>query len=191
MDQTTITDGSITIGTATPSVTPPQNGASQTSGVVTGNAQAAGQTAAAAQSTGQATTGTQTSAASTADPVGLFEKFDIPDMVKKTYPDLVPLVLETESMNDDERQYWFQILPIMTEDQVKKLREILSNEKNQLAEIDKQYNREVKQINEQHVTEWKEFERKDKRENLIEKEKKTEEEEAKEQEALLGQLNNI
>ncbi len=139
--------------------------------------------------TDQGATPVATTAA--AQSASLFEEFDIPDMVKKTYPDLVPLILETESMNDDERQYWFQILPIMTEDQVKKLREILANEKNQLAEIDKQYNREVKQINEQHVAEWKEFEKKDKRDQLIEKEKKTEEEEAKAQEELLGQLNNL
>lgn len=169
MDQTTITDGSITIGGAQPV--------------------AAGTTTATVATTAPVTPpAAQTTAT---DPVGLFDKFEIPDMVKRTYPDLVPLILETESMNDDERQYWFQILPIMTDDQVVKLREILTNEKNQLAEIDKQYNREVKQINEQHVSEWKEFERKDKREQLIQKEKKTEEEEAKAQEELLNQLNNI
>ena len=59
-------------------------------------------------------------------------KFEIPETVRAQYPDLVPLILETESMNDDERRYWFQILPIMTPEQVLKLRDILANEKKQL-----------------------------------------------------------
>ncbi|MBI4280922.1 glycoside hydrolase family 25 protein [Candidatus Uhrbacteria bacterium] len=55
--------------------------------------------------------------------------FDIPKSVEQEYPDLIPLILQTKSMNDDERQDWFQILPLMTDEQVQKLREILTNEK--------------------------------------------------------------
>lgn len=180
MDQTPITDGSITVGGPTPQATV-QTSAQGGSGLqATGKTQVAGQ-----QGTSSTTTTAQDQNTS------LFDKFEIPDMVRKTYPDLVPLILETESMNDDERQYWFQILPIMTDEQVKKLREILVNEKDQLAEIDKQYNREVKQINEKHVTEWKDFERQDKRVQLQSAEKKVEQQEKTEEEALLSQLNNL
>lgn len=156
---------------------------------VTGSAATATSTTAVTSATTPATqtAGNQT----TAGDAGLFDKFEIPDAVKNQYPDLVPLILQTESMNDDERQYWFQILPIMTDDQVTKLREILTNEKTQLAEIDKQYHKEVKQINEKHVAEWKEFEKRDKREKLKEAEVKTEEQEKAEQDQLLNQLNNI
>ena len=66
-------------------------------------------------------------------------KLNIPESVKKKYPDLVNLILETKSMDDDERQYWFNILPIMKEDQVEKLRNILTTEKNKIAQIDSQY----------------------------------------------------
>lgn len=56
-----------------------------------------------------------------------------------TYTDLIELINGSESMNDEERQYWIQILPIMTPPQVQNLREILQNEKKQLADIDRKY----------------------------------------------------
>lgn len=131
------------------------------------NAQAGGAGSNAAAGAGGASGGTSgsTGTASTGGP-SVFEKFDIPDTVKQQYPDLIPLILQTESMNDDERQYWFQILPIMTDEQVGKLREILMNEKNQLASLDKEYEQELKRINNKHVSEWKEFEAKEKRQKL-------------------------
>ena len=46
-------------------------------------------------------------------------------------------------MNDEERQYWINILPIMTQEQLKNLEDILMNEKQQLAAIDAKYNKEV------------------------------------------------
>ncbi len=42
-------------------------------------------------------------------------------------------------MNLEERQYWINILPIMTPEQIKNLRDILTNEKEQLAAIDAKY----------------------------------------------------
>jgi len=70
-------------------------------------------------------------------------QLNIPESVKQKYPKLVDLILETKSMDDDERQYWFNILPIMKEDQVEKLRNILVTEKNKIAEIDSQYQNEI------------------------------------------------
>ena len=49
-------------------------------------------------------------------------------------------------MNDEERQYWVNILPIMTPEQVQNLRDILTNEKQQLAAIDQKYAKEVQQM---------------------------------------------
>lgn len=118
-------------------------------------------------------------------------KFDIPELVKQQYPDLIPLILQTESMNDDERQYWFQILPIMTDEQVKKLRDILVNEKKQLTELDKQYQSELKNINDKHVAEWKAFEAKEKREKLQAAEKKAESVEKTSEEELLKKLQQL
>ena len=66
-------------------------------------------------------------------------EFDIPDIVRETHPKLVEMILATESMDADEKQYWFHILPIMKEDQIKQLNTILTTEKDKLAEIEKKY----------------------------------------------------
>ena len=144
----------------------------------------------AQSSAGAGTAGGTTGQASTGGP-SLFEKFEIPDTVKQQYPDLIPLILQTESMNDDERQYWFQILPIMTDEQVGKLREILMNEKNQLASLDKEYEQELKRINNKHVSEWKEFEYKEKRQKLVAAESATKTTEKQTEEDLLKKLQGL
>lgn len=74
-------------------------------------------------------------------------KYIIPALVREKFPDLVKLIYETESMNDEEREYWMQIMPIMTEEQIVKFREILVNEKDQLAKLDNEYEQEVGRIN--------------------------------------------
>ena len=65
----------------------------------------------------------------------------IPDAVRAQFPDLVQLILASESMNDDERRYWLQLLLVMTPEQVGKLREILVSEREQLTAIDAKYGR--------------------------------------------------
>lgn len=121
----------------------------------------------------------------------VFDKFEIPETVRNQYPDLIPLILGTESMNDDERQYWFQILPIMTDEQIGKLREILTNEKSQLTQLDKEYEAELKQINQKHVTEWKAFEAREKRTKREAAEKGAEKTEKEKEEELLKKLQGL
>ncbi len=70
---------------------------------------------------------------------GAKRDFLIPDSVRAKFKDLIDLIMGSESMNDEERQYWFDILPVMTPDQVENLRSILTNEKTQLAAIDAKY----------------------------------------------------
>lgn len=130
-------------------------------------------------------------AAGTADPNAQEQKFEIPETVRQQYPELVPLILATESMNDEERQYWFQILPIMTEEQVTKLREILVNEKQQLEKLDKEYDEELKRINTKHVSQWKEFEVKEKREKLKAAESQAKQSEKQTEEDLLKKLQEL
>lgn len=118
-------------------------------------------------------------------------KFHIPSVVQKKYPKLIKLILETESMDDEEREYWFQILPIMTNDQVDKFRDILISEKEQLAKLDAEYEEELKKINEKHLSEWQEFEAKQKREEIEKAEKKEEMEEKDIEEELLKKLQEL
>ena len=62
-----------------------------------------------------------------------------PADVQAKFGGIVSLILASESMNEDERRYWIDILPAMTPEQIAKLQEILSREKEQLAAIDAKY----------------------------------------------------
>lgn len=119
------------------------------------------------------------------------EKFAIPKMVVEKYPDLVELIKTTESMDDQEREYWFQILPIMTEDQINKFRNILETEKKQLSDLDKEYEDELNRLNEKHLIEWKEFESKEKSRAIQQAEAVSDKEETQLEEDLLAKLSDV
>src|SRR3989338_6948393 len=68
-----------------------------------------------------------------------------PETQQKFGP-LIDLIKGSESMNNEERQYWINILPIMTPEQLKNLEDILSSEKKQLAAIDAKYSKEMTEV---------------------------------------------
>lgn len=118
-------------------------------------------------------------------------KYVIPRLVREKYPQLIQLIKETESMNDEEREYWFQILPIMTEEQIKKFVGILDNEKQQLQKLDTEYESEISKLNDKHNVEWDAFEAKKKRDEIKQQEKVAEAAENKTEENLLNQLSSL
>ncbi len=65
----------------------------------------------------------------------------IPDETKEKYPDLVEKIKNSKSMNNSERNYWLQVLPVMTPEQVKELEDILDTEIRKLKEIDEKYSK--------------------------------------------------
>lgn len=68
------------------------------------------------------------------------EKFTIPDEFLTTMPEIIILVLNSKSMdNPEEKQSWFTLLPMMNKDQIDKLRDILTREKQKLQEIETKY----------------------------------------------------
>lgn len=119
------------------------------------------------------------------------KKYTIPESVKAQFPDLVALLIKTESMNDEERDYWFQVMPIMNEDQIVKLRTILVNEREQLKKIDEEYDSEMKKLNDVHKNEWNAFEAQQKRAALTHAEATHEEDEATKEDDLLKRLEEI
>ncbi len=119
------------------------------------------------------------------------KKSRIPDYIREKYPHLEKLINDTESMTKEEREYWFQILPIMTDEQIQKLRGILVHEKEQLAKLDKEYEAELSKLNQKHIMEWKDQERREKRETLAKQETEEEAEEQKAEEELLKQLEEV
>ena len=93
-------------------------------------------------------------------------KFKISDEIQANYPELIKLILETESMEDDERQYWFDIMPSMTDEQIDRLFNILDTERKKLAALEEKYKKEIKQLNEKHLIEWQEFQLKGSKEKI-------------------------
>lgn len=63
--------------------------------------------------------------------------------LRDEHPVLIDLILKSESMNDEERRYWLDILPVMTEDQITQLHDILQKERDQLAAIDAKYSQKI------------------------------------------------
>ena len=135
----------------------------------------------------QATQATQATQTSSTDPKILTDfgltaqqitdmevQYSIPQSVKDKFPDLVALLIKTESMNTEEREYWFQVMPVMSDDQIVKLRDILVNERNQLKKIDEEYNQEMSKLGENHKKEWNSFEAQAKKKVAVELERKHE-----------------
>jgi hypothetical protein len=68
-----------------------------------------------------------------------------------------PLILDTESMDDDEKQYWFDILPSMHIVQIIRLLNILITEFVKLQALELKYQQEIQLLNKKHLIEWEEF----------------------------------
>jgi len=60
-------------------------------------------------------------------------------------------------MDDDERQYWYDIMPSMTDKQIGRLEEILETEKKKLEELEIKYQKEIMSLNKKHLIEWRVF----------------------------------
>ncbi len=107
----------------------------------------------------------------------------IPAEVQQKFASILVLIQGSESMNNEERQYWINILPIMTPEQLKNLEEILSSEKKQLAAIDAKYSKEMSQVSgaaavqsmEQKIRTQKEKRRQSEEEDLKKEQSKEEE----------------
>ena len=66
--------------------------------------------------------------------------YNIPDDMMENNSDLVVLVLESKSINESkEKQSWFDLYSLMNLEQIDKLRDILTREKEKLAEIEAKY----------------------------------------------------
>lgn len=109
--------------------------------------------------------------------------------MQNKYPELIQLVLETESMENDEKQYWFDIMPSMTDNQIDRLFNILDTERKKLEALEEKYKDEIKKLNEKHLIEWQEYQ-------LKESKKKIANEQAKDQsdedaDKVLNMLNDL
>ncbi len=118
-------------------------------------------------------------------------KYIVPALVREKFPDLVKLIFETESMDNEEREYWLQIMPIMTEEQIVKFRNILVNEKEQLARLDAEYQEEMTRIEAKKAKAIDEEKLKEKMQEIKQAEAKAEASEEQQGEDLLKELEDV
>lgn len=111
----------------------------------------------------------------------------IPADIQEKFGELIELIKGSESMNDEERQYWINLLPVMTDEQVGNLKGILENEKAQLKAIDEKYGKEIENIGSQQSIAKLDAERKKKKEKRLSAEESARQEELAAAENLLDQ----
>ena len=115
----------------------------------------------------------------------------IPDEVLKKFPELTELIKASQSMNDEERQYWVDVLPIMSEDQITNLQSILDNEKRQIEEVEQGYQEDMQKEVSYFNLEFDELKYKEKKRIRLEAEKQHELDEQRHEEELLAELANL
>lgn len=120
--------------------------------------------------------------------------FQVPDAIKASDKRLIDLVMRSESMNDGERQYWFNLTEIMSPEQVEKLRDILVRERKKLAEIEAKYGKPKVQLSPEEIAKRNadmEQKKAEQQARLEAKEKQYQQEEADKEAAILAELEGL
>lgn len=91
-------------------------------------------------------------------PQELWEKameYDIPVEYIQNMTDLITLVLNSRTINvKEEKQSWFSLLPVMNNDQLSRLREILDTEKKKFDELQQNYEDKKVDIKKKYLMKW-------------------------------------
>jgi len=115
--------------------------------------------------------------------------FDIEDEFVESDSELIELVLKSKALDtEEEKQNWFNLLPLMTEEQVLKLREILLREKKKLEDIENKYDNKRKELRKKYLMKWQKLGYLEKVQKVKAEEESQEQKEDAEADALLDNL---
>lgn len=115
--------------------------------------------------------------------------FQIPDEFLIDYPQLIEMVLRSKSIDtNDEKQNWFNLLPIMNDEQIDKLKWILVREKEKLDEIENKYEQKKVEIKKKYLMKWQKMWYFKKVSEIHENEEKAKSQEEEEAEKLLEMI---
>jgi hypothetical protein len=116
-------------------------------------------------------------------------EYNIPDDMIENNGDLVVLVLESKSINESkEKQSWFDLYSLMNQDQIDKLRDILTREKQKLAEIEAKYQEKQEEIKRKYEQTYASGAYQQQQDKIRDSEKTSREQEEVEADALLDQI---
>ena len=103
--------------------------------------------------------------------------------------DLVVLVLESKSISESkEKQSWFDLYSLMNQDQIDKLRDILTREKQKLAEIEAKYQARQEEIKKKYEETYASGAYQQQQDKIRDEEKTSRQQEEVEADALLEQI---
>lgn len=78
--------------------------------------------------------------------------YSIPNEFFEDAPDLIELILRSKSIDTtQEKQNWFNLLPLMNVTQLEKLKAILVKEKTKLQEIEEKYDNKKQEIKKKYL----------------------------------------
>jgi len=121
--------------------------------------------------------------------VDLASKFDIPEEFLEIDAELIILILQSRALEtDEEKQNWFNLLPLMTEEQIYKFKDILVKERTKLNEIEKKYAEKRKELRQKQLLRWQKMWYIDKVKKIQEEEEQIKSKEEEEAERLLNEL---
>ena len=116
-------------------------------------------------------------------------EYNIPNDMIENNADLVVLVLESKSINESkEKQSWFDLYSLMNQDQIDKLRDILTREKQKLAEIEAKYQEKQEEIKRKYEQTYASGAYQQQQDKIRDSEKTSREQEEVEADALLDQI---
>jgi phosphoribosyl 1,2-cyclic phosphodiesterase len=79
-------------------------------------------------------------------------EYQIPEKFLTEMPKIIQLILESKSMDTkEEKQSWFNLMSMMSAEQIVKLNDILTREKIKLTEIEKKYEEKKNNIKEKYI----------------------------------------
>lgn len=85
-------------------------------------------------------------------------QFDIPVNFIQDMTDLIVLILNSKSIDTpQEKQSWFSLLPLMNDEQIARLNDILTREKAKLSEIQENYEDKKIEIKKKYLMKWQEM----------------------------------
>ena len=115
--------------------------------------------------------------------------FSIPEDMLQNNTDLVVLVLESKSISEPkEKQSWFDLYSLMNQDQIDKLRDILTREKQKLAEIEAKYQAKQDEIKKRYEETYASGAYQQQQDKVRDEEKNSRQQEEVEADALLEQI---
>lgn len=84
--------------------------------------------------------------------------YQIPEDFLESSADLIEMLLRSRAIDKPEdKQSWFSLLPIMNDEQMAKLRDILTREKAKVAEIENKYEDEKIAVKKKYLSKWQQM----------------------------------